>query len=238
MSSKLFLIPSPIGENLPIETLPISIKKTISNLKFFIVENEKEARRFIKKICPDKVQSELRLEKLNKHTEMADVENFLNPCIMGKNMGLISDSGCPSIADPGSIIIEKAHQLGIIVKPLAGPSSIIMAMMSSGMNGQNFAFNGYLPIEKNSRKKMIKYFEYKSKKENQSQIFIETPYRNETVYKELINSLKSKTQLCIACNITEPDEFIKTCSISNWKKEKRKIPKKPAIFIIHHKNHL
>ena len=153
-------------------------------------------------------------------------------------MGLISDSGCPSIADPGSLVIEKAHQLGIIVKPLAGPSSIIMAMMSSGMNGQNFAFNGYLPINKNFRKKMIKYFENKSKKENQSQIFIETPYRNERVYKELINSLSSETLLCIAYNITEPDEFIKTCSISNWKMEKRKIPKKPAIFIIHHNIHL
>ena len=150
-------------------------------------------------------------------------------------MGLISDAGCPGIADPGATIVEKAHQLGITVKPLVGPSSILMAMMSSGMNGQNFAFNGYLPIEKTDRKKAIKELELKSQKHNQSQIFIETPYRNEKLLGDLIITLHPETHLCIAFNITEPDEFIRTLSISSWKKAKLDFHKKPAIFILHKK---
>jgi len=156
MSAKLFLIPCPIGENAPIEMLPISIKTTINNTDFFIVEHEKEARRFIKKVCPDKIQSKLKLFILNKHTSATEMVNYLDPCKFGENMGLISDAGCPAIADPGAIIVEKAHQLGIKVKPLIGPSAILMAMMSSGMNGQNFAFNGYIPINKRDRKKILR----------------------------------------------------------------------------------
>ena len=235
MSAKLFLIPSPIGENTPIEMLPISIKTTITNTDFFIVENEKKARRFIKKICPDKIQSELKLFPLNKHTSSKEMLNYLDPCKFGKNMGLISDAGCPAIADPGAIIVEKAHQLGIKVKPLVGPSAILMAMMSSGMNGQNFAFNGYIPINKSDRKKIIKDLERISQKNNQSQIFIEAPYRNEKLLMDLIDSLSAETKLCIAYNITEFNEFIKTYTISDWKKKTLEFHKKPAIFIFHKK---
>ena len=187
MSAKLYLIPCPIGENAPIEMLPISIKTTITNTNFFIVEHEKKARRFIKKVCPDKIQSKLKLFPLNKHTSVTEMVNYLDPCKFGENMGLISDAGCPAIADPGAIIVEKAHQLGIKVKPLVGPSAILMAMMSSGMNGQNFAFNGYVPINKNDRKKNIKDLESRSQKKNQSQIFIEAPYRNETIFMDLMD---------------------------------------------------
>ena len=236
MPPKLFLIPCPIGESAPIETLPVSIKETISNIDFFIVEHEKEARRFIKKICPDKIQSELKLFPLNKHTSKAAMVNYLDPCKFGENMGLISDAGCPAIADPGAIIVEKAHQLGITVKPLVGPSAILLAMMSSGMNGQNFAFNGYLPIEKSDRKKAIKALENKSQNQNQSQIFIETPYRNEKLLTDLITTLNSDTLICIAFNITEPDEYIKTFTGSVWKNKKISFHKKPAIFIIHRKS--
>lgn len=235
MPPKLFLIPCPIGDNAPIEMLPISIKKTIIDIDFFIVEHEKEARRFIKKICPNKDQSELKIYPLNKNISELDIVNYLDPCKWGKNIGLISDAGCPCIADPGSVIVEKAHQLGITVKPLVGPSSIIMAMMSSGMNGQNFTFNGYLPINKNDRKKIVKDLENKSKKNNQSQIFIETPYRNEKLLSDLITLLSPVTNLCIAFNITESDEFIKTHTIKDWKNTKVNFHKKPAIFILHKK---
>ena len=235
MSAKLFLIPCPIGENAPIEMLPISIKTTITNTDFFIVEHEKEARRFIKKICPDKIQSKLKLFPLNKHTSAMEMFNYLDPCKFGENMGLISDAGCPAIADPGAIIVEKAHQLGIKVIPLVGPSAILMAMMSSGMNGQNFAFNGYLPINKSDRKKKIKDLESRSQKQNQSQIFIEAPYRNVKFFMDLIDSLSPETRLCIAYDITEPDEYIKTHTISDWKKKRIKFHNKPAIFIFHKK---
>ena len=237
MSAKLYLIPCPIGENAPIEMLPISIKTTITNTNFFIVEHEKEARRFIKKVCPDKIQSKLKLFPLNKHTSVTEMVNYLDPCKFGENMGLISDAGCPAIADPGAIIVEKAHQLGIKVKPLVGPSAILMAMMSSGMNGQNFAFNGYVPINKNDRKKNIKDLESRSQKQNQSQIFIEAPYRNEKLFMDLIDWLSPETMLCIAYGITESDEYIKTYTISDWKKKRLKFHKKPAIFIIHKKNY-
>ena len=233
MSAKLFLIPCPIGENAPFEVLPNSIKTTITNTDFYIVEHEKKARRFIKKVCPDKIQSDLKLFLLNKHTSETEIINYLDPCKFGKNMGLISDAGCPAIADPGAIIVEKAHQLGIKVKPLVGPSAILMAMMSSGMNGQNFTFNGYIPINKSDREKIIKDLERRSQKQNQSQIFIETPYRNEKLFMDLINLLSSETKLCIAYEITEPDEFIKTFTISEWKKKRLKFQKKPAIFIFH-----
>ena len=237
MSAKLYLIPCPIGENAPIEMLPISIKTTITNTNFFIVEHEKEARRFIKKICPDKIQSKLKLFPLNKHTSAMEMVNYLDPCKFGENMGLISDAGCPAIADPGAIIVEKAHQLGIKVKPLVGPSAILMAMMSSGMNGQNFAFNGYVPINKNDRKKNIKDLESRSQKQNQSQIFIEAPYRNEKLFMDLIDWLSPETMLCIAYGITESDEYIKTYTISDWKKKRLKFHKKPAIFILHKKDY-
>jgi len=237
MSAKLYLIPCPIGENAPIEMLPISIKTTITNTNFFIVEHEKEARRFIKKVCPDKIQSKLKLFPLNKHTSVTEMVNYLDPCKFGENMGLISDAGCPAIADPGAIIVEKAHQLGIKVKPLVGPSAILMAMMSSGMNGQNFAFNGYVPINKNDRKKNIKDLESRSQKQNQSQIFIEAPYRNEKLFMDLIDWLSPETMLCIAYGITESDEYIKTYTISDWKKKRLKFHKKPAIFILHKKDY-
>ena len=147
-------------------------------------------------------------------------------------MGLFSDAGCPGIADPGAIIVAKAHKLGIRVKPLVGPSSLILAMMSSGMNGQNFAFNGYLPIDQKQRKQAVIKFEKKALKEDQAQLFIETPYRSYSLHKELLKLLAPNTLLCVACDLSLPSEYIKTFTVSQWKKEKVDLNKRPCIFII------
>ena len=233
MIPTLYLIPSPLGNTFQSEALPNQIKLIIEKLDYFIVENEKEARRFIKKISPYKKQSSLKLFPLNKHITTDEIANYLNPCLEGNDMGLISDAGCPGIADPGAVIVQKAYPLNIRVKPLVGPSSILLAMMSSGLNGQNFAFNGYLPVEKNERKKAIKYLENKSQKWDQSQIFMETPYRNEKLMKDLKRLLDRETKLCIAFELTQPYEFIKTMTIGEWNKTKLHLHKKPCIFIIH-----
>lgn len=235
MAATLYLIPSPLGEEFHPDIFPPQVKKIIEKMNHFIVENEKEARRFIKKITIEKEQSILKLYPLNKKTSAIAMAEYLNPCLAGNDMGLISDAGCPCIADPGAAIVEKAYRLDIKVKPLVGPSSIVLAMMSSGLNGQNFAFNGYLPIDKTGRKKAIKALESKSQKTNQSQIFMETPYRNEKLLEDLKHILNLDTQLCIAYELTQAEEFIKTMSVERWKKIKVRFHKKPAIFIIHKK---
>ena len=235
MAATLYLIPSPLGEEFHPDIIPPQIKKIIEKINYFIVENEKETRRFIKKISIKKEQSLLKLYPLNKHTSAGAMADYLNPCLAGNDMGLISDAGCPGIADPGAAIVEKAYRLDIKVKPLIGPSSILLAMMSSGLNGQNFAFNGYLPIDKTDRKKAIKALESKSQKINQSQIFMETPYRNEKLLEDLKQILNLDTQLCIAYELTQAEEFIKTMNVERWKKTKVRFHKKPAIFIIHKK---
>ena len=233
MLGKLYLIPTTLGETEPLEVMPLSVKKVIEEVDYFIVENEKSARRFIKKITPKKPQPSLTLMLLDKYAEEEETNTYLNVCAEGKNVGLLSEAGVPAIADPGATIVKLAHEKNIKVVPLVGPSSILMAMMSSGLNGQNFAFNGYLPIDKVDRKKAIKELERLSKDKNQSQIFIETPYRNEKMLTDLKATLTPTTNLCIACDITLQSEYIKTLAVKDWKKEKPDLHKKPAIFIIH-----
>ena len=233
MIPTLYLIPSPLGETFQEENFSKEIKSIIEKLDYFIVENEKKARGFIKKIAPEKLHSDLNLFPLNKHTPQAEIEYYLNPCLKGNDIGLISDAGCPGIADPGAVITQKAYSMNIRVKPLVGPSSILLAMMSSGLNGQNFAFNGYLPIDKKERKKAIKTLENRSQKLDQSQIFMETPYRNEKLLEDLKRILDSETNLCIAYDLTQSSEFIKTLDMDQWKKKYISFHKKPAIFIIH-----
>ena len=228
----LYLIPTPLGENPPLEVLPLTVKKIIEDHNHFIIENEKAARRFIKKIAPNKNQDQLILYPLNKFITQEETETYLDQCEAGVSMGLFSDAGCPGIADPGSVIVAKAHRLGIQVKPIVGPSSLILAMMSSGMNGQNFAFNGYLPIEQKKRRQAIIKFEKKAIKDNQAQLFIETPYRSDSLLKELLKVLLSNTLLCVSCDLTLQNEYIKTLTISQWKNEKVKLNKRPCIFII------
>lgn len=233
MIGKLYLIPTTLGdETEPLEVMPLSVKKVIEQVDYFIVENEKSARRFIKKISPKKAQPSLQLMLLDKYAEEIETRRYLDVCKEGINVGLLSEAGVPAVADPGASIVKLAHQNNIQVVPLVGPSSILMAMMSSGMNGQNFAFNGYLPIDKSDRKKAIKDLERLSKDKNQSQIFIETPYRNEKLFTDLKAALTPTTQLCIAADITLPTEYIKTLEVNDWKHQKPDLHKRPAIFII------
>ena len=233
IKGKLYLIPTTLGDNEPLEVLPISVKKTIEETNVYIVENEKTARRFIKKINSGKSQSSLKIFILNKYTDPNLIPEFLDPCEKGINVGLLSEAGCPGIADPGAEVVKMAHQNNIKVVPLVGPSSILMALMSSGMNGQSFAFNGYLPIDKDERKKEIKRLERISFEHNQSQIFIETPYRNNKLLEDLCNTLEPNTSICVACDITLPTEFIKTQTVNSWKKNIVDLHKRPTIFIIH-----
>lgn len=232
-SGKLYLIPTDLGEHPVWEVLPISIKKVIDITDDYIVENEKTARRFIKKIHPEKPQPSLRLKVLNKFTEASEKITFLDACKEGKSMGLLSEAGCPAVADPGSDIVKLAHQNNIQVVPLVGPSSIIMALMGSGMNGQSFAFNGYLPIDKHERKTELKRLEKLSFDHNQTQLFIETPYRNNQMLEDLRATLHPQTRVCIACDLTLPSEYIKTYTIKEWKHVKVDLHKRPAIFVIH-----
>ena len=232
MKGKLYLLPTTLGENEPLEVMPYSVKTMVELIDHYIVENEKSARRFIKKITPKKSQPSLTIMKLDKYAEELETRTFLDVCEQGISVGLLSEAGVPAVADPGATIVKLAHEKGIKVVPLVGPSSILMALMASGMNGQNFAFNGYLPIDNSDRKKAIKDLEKLSKEKNQSQIFIETPYRNEKMFTDLKSVLTPATLLCIAVDITLPNEYIKTYSIADWKKQSPDLHKRPAIFII------
>ena len=233
LKGKLYLIPTTLGEMNPHDVLPQTVKRAIDFIDDYIVENEKTARKFIKSIHPEKVQNSLRIASLNKRTEVSEYKAMIAPCLNGINVGLMSEAGCPGVADPGAVIVKIAHENGIQVVPLVGPSSILLAMMGSGMNGQSFAFNGYLPIDKGDKKAALKNFENLSSSKNQSQIFIETPYRNNKLLEDLLQILQANTHLCIATDITLPTEFIKTFSVADWKKIKVDLHNRPTIFIIH-----
>jgi len=228
---RLFLIPNRLGEQPPLEVLPLSIRKKITDISHYIVENEKAARAFIKKIVPSKNQSKLNIMLLNKFTQDIEIPEFLTPCHEGIDVGIITDAGCPGIADPGAKVVALAHKQNIKVVPLVGPSSILLALMASGLNGQSFAFHGYLPIDKTECKKVIKTLEKQSAQHNQSQICIETPYRNEQLFNTLIRTLRPSTQLCIGVDLTLTTEYISTKSIEEWKKQTPDLHKRPAIFI-------
>lgn len=232
-NGKLFLIPTDLGENPVWEVLPASIKKVLEITDDYIVENEKSARRFIKKTLPEKVQSTLRLRVLNKYTEPTEMLGFLEACKQGLPVGLLSEAGCPAIADPGSEIVNLAHRQAIPVVPLVGPSAIIMALMASGMNGQSFAFNGYLPIDKHDRKVEIKRLEKLSFTHDQSQLFIETPYRNNQMLADLCTYLHPQTRVCVACDISLETEYIKTYMVKEWKQIHVDLHKRPTLFILH-----
>lgn len=232
----LYLIPCPLGDVPPLVVLPSSVKSAIERIDHYIVEHEKDARRFIKSIVPKKQQPSLHFHQINKFTEATDIPSMLQACREGKDIGVISDAGCPGIADPGARVVFHAHEQGIRVIPLVGPSSLLLAMMASGFNGQNFAFNGYLPIDKRERKTEIKRLEKLSKDHDQSQLFIETPYRNNQMLQSLTESLGPHTRICVAADITLPSEYIKTTTSERWKKIKVDLHKRPTLFIIHADN--
>ena len=230
--SVLYLIPNLISDDSVARVIPEFNREIIRTLKIFICEDIRTTRRFLKSIDKTIDINQILFFELNKHTKVEDINEYLNPCEKGESVGVISEAGLPCIADPGNIIVKIAHQKDIRVVPLSGPSSIFMALMSSGFNGQNFAFNGYLPIDKTERIKKIKQLEQKSRYENQTQIFMETPFRNNKLFTELLSILNPNTYLCVAINITAQDEFIKTKKISDWKKVKYDFDKKNCIFII------
>jgi 16S rRNA (cytidine1402-2'-O)-methyltransferase len=228
----LYLIPTTLGDTEPLEVLPLTIKRTVEEIDHYIVENEKSARRFIKKITPRKSQAQLELYLLNKYTEPELLPEYLQPCLQGQDVGVLSEAGCPGVADPGAVIVRLAHERGIRVVPLVGPSSIILALMASGLNGQNFAFNGYLPIDPQERRKLLKGLEKKSRELGQTQLFMETPYRNEKLFTELVRTLRPDTLLCIGADLTLKTEWIRTMTISQWNGKTPGLHKRPAIFAI------
>ena len=230
----LYLIPNLLGESEVAQVLPAHVREVVLLCKHFIVENAKNARHFIKQIAPEHPQSELELFVLNKHTPEEDKQSFLSPCLVGLPMGIISDAGCPAIADPGSDVVRLAHRKGIRVVPLVGPSSLLLSLMASGLNGQSFAFNGYLPIDKSERKAALKRLEKRAKEERQSQLFIETPYRNEALFEEILQLLSPQTSLCVATNVTLSQESIHTYTIAEWKHKRKglRLDKQPTIFIL------
>ena len=211
--------------------LPLSVVKIIESTDHFVVEHEKNARRFIKAICPQKKQADLKLSTINKFTDPLEIPELIQPCLNGHDLGIISDAGCPGVADPGAEVVDFAHKHGIKVVPLVGPSSILLSLMASGLNGQKFAFHGYLPIDKTERKQYIKQLEKQSEQEAQTQIFIETPYRNNQLLAALVASLKPDTQLCVAVNLTLEDEFILTKQVRQWQPSAYDFHKKPSIFM-------
>lgn len=213
--------------------LPSFNREVIISVKYFIVENIRTARRFLKKVDKDIDIDSLSFVELNKHTTPESISTYLEPLEKGNSIGVISEAGCPAIADPGADVVAIAQRKGLKVVPLIGPSSILLSLMASGFNGQSFAFHGYLPIEKGDRVKKIKVLEQLVYSEHQTQIFIETPYRNNKMIDDLISVCRPQTKLCIAANITCDDEFIRTMSLKDWKKSIPELSKIPCIFLIY-----
>ncbi|REJ80451.1 MAG: SAM-dependent methyltransferase [Bacteroidetes bacterium] len=228
---KLYLIPTPLTDENVNEITDYN-KSVVSALSHFIVEDEKTARRFIKRIKPEKDQSSLKIYLLNEHQYANSISETFNLLKAGTDIGLLSDAGCPGIADPGSDYITIAHTIGIRVIPLSGPSSIFLSLMASGFNGQQFTFNGYLPRDSKARQQKISELEKQVMKSGITQIFMETPYRNQSILNDILSTCKNSTRLSIACNITSKNEFISTKEIGAWKKSTPDLNKKPCIFIL------
>lgn len=233
IESGLYLLPVTLGETSIEQVLPAYNKEIILGIKHFIVEDVRSARRFLKKVERSINIDELTFYPLNKHTSPEDISGYLKPLVEGHPMGVISEAGCPAVADPGADVVAIAQRKNLKVVPLVGPSSIILSVMGSGFNGQSFAFHGYLPIEPNERAKRIKALEQRVYSENQTQLFIETPYRNHKMMEDIIRNCKPQTKLCIAANITCEGEFIKTKTVKEWQGKLPDLNKIPCIFLIY-----
>ncbi|WP_462318626.1 SAM-dependent methyltransferase [Marinilabilia sp.] len=232
MKGKLYMIPNHLGNENTAFTIPSEVAAMACKLRYFIVENLRTARRYLRLLDSQMDIDNSTFFVLDKHTGPKEYSSFLDPIKDGHNIGIISEAGCPGVADPGAEIVKIAHHKNIEVVPLVGPSSILLALMGSGMNGQNFAFNGYLPIDKNERLKAIKQLEARSAKEKQTQLFIEAPYRNNALAQDILKHCRPDTLFCIACNVTLPDEYIVTKPVSAWKGKLPDLHKKPTMFLI------
>ncbi len=229
----LYLIPTVLAPETSKQVLSPQIKEVITQTDHFFVENVRTARRFISELQTGKSIESLYFYTLDKDTSYAEIEKNFQPIVEGKDAGIISEAGCPGIADPGAVAVQIAHKLGIRVVPLVGPSSILLALMASGFSGQSFVFHGYLPIDKTERAKTIRQLEKDALHKDQTQVFMETPFRNNQLLEELLNTCNLQTPLCIASQITAPDEMIRTLRISDWKKQKPDLHKKPTIFLLY-----
>ncbi len=234
MEAALYLVPVPLGEGLIENVIPRGNIEMIKNMRDFIVESRKSAVRFLKKVDANFDIDSCSFRELSEHTDPAEISDCLDPILKrGRPVGVISDAGCPAVADPGSEAVKLAHQKNVRVVPLAGPSSILMSLMASGFSGQSFSFNGYLPAKPGEREAKLRFLESRAYREAQTQIFIETPYRNVKMFESILRTLKKETRLCVASGITCAEEFIRTMTISEWKKAPvPEIAKIPAIFLI------
>lgn len=229
----LFLIPAYLSENSPRDFFAPVIKEYILKTDYFFVENEKTARKIIKFFAPEKKQADLKLFLLDKYSENSDLKEAQTLMKNGQDFGLLSEAGLPCIADPGNLMVKWCHENSVKVVPVNGPSSIILALIGSGFNGQEFTFHGYLPIDKSEKKSKIQWLESQVQKTGYSQIFMETPYRNNQLFEDLCQFLSPQSKLCIAANINDPiDEFIKTKTIKDWRKNKPELHKIPAVFVL------
>jgi 16S rRNA (cytidine1402-2'-O)-methyltransferase len=229
---KLYLFPCPIGESAPEAVLPAANFEVMRGIDYFIVEDTRSARRFLSKAGMAPIER-LTFVELNEHTPAAEIENLLKPVLAGRDGGVISEAGVPAVADPGADIVAAAHRHGIKVVPLVGPSSILLALMASGLNGQSFAFNGYLPVKPPERTRAIHQFERRALTEHQSQIFIETPYRNGKLFEEFLSVCSPSTHLTVASDISGASEYIRTATIAEWRTAPApEIHKQPTIFIL------
>ena len=229
---KLYLIPSPLGDNDPTEVIPQPVLDSLKGFRTFVVEEIRTARRYLSKAGLKGTIGELEFHELNEHTEQSTVEGYLKLFDNGNDIALISEAGLPAVADPGAQLVALAHRHGIEVVPAVGPSSLMMSLMASGLNGQSFAFCGYIPAKTEERKSKLKLLEKISGQLKQTQIIIETPYRNDSLFKDILSTCSPSTRLCVAANITMPDAFIKTKTVSQWKKENLIIGKRPCVFLI------
>ncbi len=232
-SGTLFLIPVPLADNAAHKSYTLFLKETVNSIKTYIVENEKTARKFLKQAEIQVPQRELKLYNYGKHKPQGAKADYFKELIKGEDVGLMSEAGCPGVADPGADIVAEAHQKNIKVVPLVGPNSIIQAIMASGFSGQSFTFHGYLPINKNDRIKRLKDLEQKSLRYKQTQLFMETPFRNNQLLNDILKTCYPNTMLCLASNINDSNEFIKTQRIADWRKNHPDLHKKPTIFLIY-----
>lgn len=230
---KVLLIPNVISQNTQEEAIPLMVRQAILATDIFLVEDLRTARRFISSLNLGLVIEDLDFHILDKRTDFDTCVDYVQWALEGKTLGILSESGCPGIADPGALLVHVAHQFGITCKPLVGPSSLLMALMASGMNGQSFAFHGYLPIDKKERQQRIRELEKESRARDQTQIFMDTPYRNEQLLEDILKVAGKNTFLCIARDITGPKEKIITRSVSKWKLGDIELNKIPALFLLY-----
>jgi 16S rRNA (cytidine1402-2'-O)-methyltransferase len=227
----LFVIPAPIAEHTATYVMPPQLYASVATLKFFAAEDVRTARRYLSSLKIFTDIEALHFSVLNKDTDASLLDEILTPLLRGENMGVLAEAGCPGVADPGALAVGWAHAHDVSVVPLVGPSAILLALMASGLNGQKFAFHGYLPIDAKEAQRKIRDYERESREKNQTQIFIETPYRNNTIFKHLLNCLAADTRLHISLNITGPSPIIKTQAVRHWRQQPIAWPKEPAVFM-------